>query len=86
MTNKKITYTIPSDERIIAQNGDMIGVGAFDGTNNPKLQSTNYEGIVFKYMRLDPTTLNPGMTFITTKTFESTFSLSVGLLPGNMHL
>ena len=79
MTNQKITYTVPSDERIIVQNGDMIAVGAFDGTDNPKLQTTNYAGIVFKYARRDPTTLNPGVSFITTRTFEATFSLSVAI-------
>ena len=77
MTNQNITYTVPSDERIIAQNGDMIAFVAFRSKNNPQLQATSFEGIVFKYRRLRATTLNPGMTFFTSNTFEATFSISV---------
>ena len=81
MTNQKITYTVPSDERIIAQTGDRIAVGAFDGTNNPRLQTTNSSGVYFKYGRLDPTTLNPGMTFIARRNYEASFSLSLTTSP-----
>ena len=79
MTNQNITYTVPSDERIIAQNGDMIAVVAFGGTNSTALHATAYEGIVCKYKEIDPTTLNPGVTFYTTRTIEATFSLSVAI-------
>ena len=77
MANQNITYTVPSDERIIAQNGDMIAVSAFE--NNPKLHASVYpgEGIVCQYERIDTITLNPGMLFYTENTIEATFSLSV---------
>ena len=77
MTNQKTTYTVPSDERIIAQNGDMIAAVTFDGTNDPKLHSTGSAGIVFKYRPFYPPWLTPGMILTTTNTFEATYSLSV---------
>ena len=77
MANQNITYTVPSDERIIAQNGDMIAVAAFE--NNPGLHAIfqGGEGIVCKYEAIDTITLNPGMIFHTDRTTEATFSLSV---------
>ena len=79
MANQNITYTVPSCECIIAQNGDMIAVGTFNDTNNPELWATTSEGIVglIEHRVLDPTTLSPGMTFTTTNTTRGTFSLSV---------
>ena len=80
MTNQNITHTVPSDERIIAQNGDMIAVGALFGRHNPRLAATTNDGIEYKSSSwLDPTTLNPGMTLTTTYNGEATFSLSVAI-------
>ena len=79
MANQKITYTVPSDERIIAQNGDMIAVVAFDGTNNPKLQATSSEGIVFEFRSFSADSCYPGITVVTRQTFEATLSLSVAI-------
>ena len=76
MTNQTITYTVPSDERIIAQNGDMIAVVAFNGTNNPQLHATNSAGIVFKYRPFPADSLHLGFVDVAS-TFEATFSLSV---------
>ena len=77
MTNQKITYSVPSDERIIAQNGDMIAFVAFNDANNPQLHATNLVGIVFKYRPFFADSLYPGSTVVVGSTFEATVSLSV---------
>ena len=79
MTHQKITYTVPSDERIIAQNGDMIAVVAYVGRNNPRLQASSSEGIVFKYVYYFADSLYPGSTVVTRETWEGTLSLSVAI-------
>ena len=86
MTNQKITYTVPSDDRITADRGDMVAVATFGGANNPRLQATDWGGINLKYVFLDPTTLDLGTTVTTTGIDEVTASVSVNvvteLLPG----
>ena len=79
MTNQKITYTVPSDERIIAQNGDMIAFVTFVASNNPRIHATNSSGIVFEYVWWFADYWYPGSTVFTRYTYEGTFSLSVAI-------
>ena len=85
MTHQKITYTVPLDERITAEGGDMIAISNFGSPNNPALQANTGGGTLLKFVFLDPVTLNPGDTLTTLYTQEVTASVSVTVvteLPG----
>ena len=77
MTHKKIAYTVPSDERITVESGDMIAVATFDSLNNARLHANSGGGIYNNWVQLDPATLNPGTTLTTDRTGQSTASISV---------
>ena len=88
MINQKITYTVPSDEHITTENGDMIAVGTFDSQNNAGLHANSGGGLYQNCVFLDPTTLNPGATLTTNLITEATASISVivveEVLPGKL--
>ena len=80
MTHQKITYTVPSDERITAERGDMIAISNFGSPNNPALQANTGGGIILKFVFLDPLTLSPGDNLTTLYIQEVTASVSVNVV------
>ena len=74
MTNQNVLYTVPTDDVIVVERGDMIGVITLEDEINPQLavdDNRRDENIVIRYVRVAKNSILTASNVITTE-YDST--------------